>query len=137
MKYLVSIFLFLTLATAAIGQEIKSQKQLTLLPREEAKFPGGDEEMVKYFMLNLRYPTRAFEESISGEVIVSFLIDEKGEISDAKVIKGLGYGCDEEAIRVVHNMPQWKPARMKGKPVRVMYKLPIVFELPEKRSEKD
>jgi periplasmic protein TonB len=99
--------------------------------REKPKFPGGEEELRKFLALNLRYPNEALQKGIGGEVIVSFKIDEEGNISDVKSLKPLGFGCDEEAVKVVRKMPQWIPAKKSGKNIAVTYNLPIVFELPK------
>ena len=93
------------------------------------QFPGGDQAMMKFVSENVQYPEEAKEKEISGRVMVGFIVEKDGSISDVKVVKGIGGGCDEEAVRVVKAMPKWKPGKEKGKPVRVSYIMPIFFKL--------
>ena len=79
--------------------------------------------------MNLHYPDSAKQLGISGTVYVSFLIDTKGKVSNIKVLKGIGGGCDEEAIRVVKKMPRWGAGRQAGKAVNVQFTMPIRFSL--------
>lgn len=93
------------------------------------EFPGGTEALMNYLRKSLRYPETARENNIQGKVIVQFVIDEVGEVSQAKVLRGIGHGCDEEALRVVLSMPSWKPGKQNGKPVKTRMNLPISFVL--------
>ena len=79
---------------------------------------------------NIKYPTQAIQENISGTVFVQIIIEKDGSISDVKVLRGIGGGCDEEAVRVISKMPNWIPAKQKGIPVRSFYIIPIRFVLP-------
>ncbi len=93
-------------------------------------FPGGLEEMYKFVYTELRYPADAKRFGISGSVITQFIVAADGEMEDIKVIKGLGYGCDEEALRVVTVMQEkyaWNSGLHNGKPVPVKFTLPIKF----------
>jgi TonB family protein len=98
------------------------------------EFQGGVSEMYKYLARNIRYPGEAARANIQGEVHLSFVINKTGHIRSPKVTKGVGYGLDEEALRVVISMPPWKPGRQNGEPVDVEYTLPIHFRIdqPEK-----
>lgn len=96
------------------------------------EFPGGMDQMANYLSENIKYPEEAKDKGISGRVFISFVIEKDGSVSSAKVMRGVGGGCDEEALRVVNAMPKWKPGLMKGKPVRVSYMLPINFKLDPK-----
>ena len=95
------------------------------------EFPGGMDKMAKYFSENIKYPEEAKEKDISGRVFISFVVEKDGSVTEAKVKRSIGGGCDEEALRVVKAMPKWKPGMMKGKPVRVNYMLPIFFKLDD------
>lgn len=95
------------------------------------EFPGGMEAMMKYFAENIKYPEEAKEKGISGRVFVQFVIEKDGSVSNVKVLRSIGGGCDEEAVRVVKGMPKWKPGMQKGKAVRVHYNLPLNFKLDE------
>lgn len=96
---------------------------------EMPEFVGGENTMYQYIASNIVYPYLARERNISGTVYVSFIIEKDGSISNVSILKGIGGGCDEEAIRVVKNMPKWIPGKEKRNPVRVRYNLPIKFFL--------
>ena len=93
------------------------------------EFPGGQSELMAYLSKNIRYPDKAVEEEIQGKVYIGFTVDEKGYITDVKVTRGIGGGCDEEAVRVVKAMPRWKPGTQNGRAVKTMYNLPVRFQL--------
>lgn len=84
-----------------------------------------------YLDKNLHYPALAREMEISGKVIVQFVVGKQGEISNIKVLRGIGGGCDEEAVRVIKEMPKWSPGILHGKFVPVIFTLPITFKLTE------
>jgi protein TonB len=93
------------------------------------QFPGGENEMIKFIMNNLRYPPLAQDNGISGTVIVNFVVDREGKIGRIKVVRGIGGGCDEEAIRVLEKMPPWSPGKQGGRTVLVSYTVPFKFIL--------
>ena len=93
------------------------------------EFPGGMEAMMKYLSENIKYPEQAKEKNTQGRVLVTFIVEKNGSISDVKVVKGIGNGCDEEAVRVISAMPKWKPGMQNGKKVRVNFAIPISFKL--------
>ena len=95
-------------------------------------FPGGQEKMYKYIYTVMKYPAEARQKGVSGIVSVEFMVDEKGVLSDFLVLKGIGSGCDEEAVRVISSMNtahRWTPAKTNGQPVKAMFTLPIKFVL--------
>jgi protein TonB len=96
---------------------------------EMPSFPGGQEALMKYIAKEMKYPEEAVENQIQGAVFVTFVVEVDGRISDLKVLRGIRYGCDEEALRVVKGMPKWTPGKQRGKEVRVQYNLPIRFKL--------
>jgi periplasmic protein TonB len=96
---------------------------------EMPEFPGGNEAMMKYIGKHLKYPEKAVENNIQGVVYVRFVVDPEGKIIDPKVLRGIGYGCDEAAWEMVKNMPPWTPGRQRGKAVHVQYNLPIRFKM--------
>jgi TonB family protein len=104
---------------------------------EMAKFPGGESEMYKFIGRNIRYPQMAVDAGITGKVFVSFVVDENGYVTDVKVLRGIGGGCDEEAIRTIKAMPKWIPGTQNGKPVCVSLNLPISFTLNNNKSIND
>jgi periplasmic protein TonB len=91
--------------------------------------PGGMEGWNKYLRDNLKYPTQARRMGIEGTVYVAFVVNTDGSIQDVQVLRGIGGGCDEEAVRVVSTAPKWEPGKQRGKPVRVRMRLPIRFKL--------
>lgn len=93
------------------------------------EFPGGMAAWSKFLSKNLQYPNRARDNGVSGRVVVSFIVEKNGEITALKIISGIGFGCDEEALRVIKKSPLWKPGFQNGKAVRVSYVIPIVFRL--------
>lgn len=107
------------------GQPIK----VWVNPGMPASFPGGAEALLKFIKDNLRYPPEYSETCIQGRVIVTFIIEKDGSITDVKVLRGLDPKLDEEAIRVVRMMPKWTPATMNGNFVRSRYTVPVDFKL--------
>lgn len=93
------------------------------------KMPVPSLDIGQYLQKNLHYPADARKHHIQGRVILKFVVDEDGNITDCKIAKSIGGGCDEEAMRVLKSMPSWKPGMQDGKPVKVYYTLPISFQL--------
>lgn len=96
------------------------------------KYPGGDDARLWFLRKNVHYPETALKAGAQGVVVVVFIIEADGSLSNIEVTKGVGGGCDEEAMRVVKLMPKWEPARRNGRSVRVVVRMPIVFRLPGK-----
>ena len=95
-------------------------------------FPGGEEALEKYLANNIHYPNRARENNKDGRVVLEFVVNKNGGIENIKIVKGIGYGCDDEAMRVVGGMPKWNPGKNNGHAVNVYFNLPITFELDGK-----
>jgi len=93
------------------------------------EFPGGDMKRNKFLSQNIHYPMEAAKNGYQGTVYISFIIDSGGSVTDIKLLRGSGGGLNEEALRVVRMMPKWKPGTRKGKPVRVLFNMPIYFKL--------
>lgn len=91
--------------------------------------PGGMAGWNKYLSDNLKYPTQARRMGVEGTVIVVFVINTDGSIQDVEVLRGIGGGCDEEAVKIVKAAPKWDPGKQRGKPVRTRMRLPIRFKL--------
>lgn len=115
---------------ASSGAEVVSQTEpdepFTFVEQMPA-FPGGTEAMYAFISRNMRYPAVARENNISGTVVLQFVISKEGEILQARVIRKIGGGCDEEALRVVNMMPRWKPGVHNGRNVPVTLTLPVKF----------
>ncbi|MDR2907315.1 MAG: TonB family protein [Bacteroidales bacterium] len=108
---------------------MKSPDDVFTIVEEMPQYPGGENARNKYLMENLSYPAKAREKGVKGMVAVTFVVEKDGTISNVKVAKGIGDGCDEEAVRVVKNMPKWTPGKQRNKTVRVQFTLPIMFAL--------
>ena len=96
-------------------------------------YPGGMANFYKFLGENIKYPKAAKDENVQGNVFVSFTVEKDGTIEDVKVVKELGAGTDEEAVRVLKLSKRWNAGLMNGKPVRVKYNLPIRFNIPGKK----
>ncbi len=90
---------------------------------------GGMKAFYAYVGKNMKYPAQARRMGIEGKVYVTFVVGKDGALTDVKVLKGIGAGCDMEAIRVLSGAPKWKPGKQRGRPVRVRMQLPIIFKL--------
>jgi TonB family protein len=111
-----------------VKEEVVEEEVLKVV-EEMPVFPGGAGKMMEYIAKNIVYPTYAIENGIQGRVFVTFVVERDGSISNVKAMRGIGFGCDEEAIRVIQSMPKWKPARQRGETVRCSYTIPIVFKM--------
>jgi len=114
-----------TVIVDSVSTEPYSTSALDALP----EFPGGEDAMLKYLSKHIRYPGRAKANDITGRVYVSFTVNEDGNIEDIRIINGLGYGTEEEVMRVVAKMPAWKPGVYKGNNVKTAFILPVLFGL--------
>jgi TonB family protein len=124
-----------------IGENAKQQSYTTdttifVVVDQMPEFPGGDEARMKYLMENINYPEEARKKGIQGTVYISFVVEADGRITDVKILRGIGGGCNEEAVRVVENMPNWIPGKQRGQAVRVQFNMPFRFTLGEKAVEK-
>jgi periplasmic protein TonB len=108
------------------GNALGSSETITDFAEKEPEFESNLES---FLAKSLRYPDRAIQEGIEGQVFVCFVVDETGKVTRPEVLKGIGYGCDEEAIRVINSLPRWKPGEMNGHPVKVRLRVPFRFRL--------
>ncbi len=106
-----------------------ADKHVFAVVDEMPEYPGGQDEMMKYLGNNIKYPDEARKAGIQGLVYVTYVVEKDGTITELRINRGIGGGCDEEAIRVVSAMPKWEPGKQNGKPVRVQFNLPIKFSL--------
>ncbi|SNS44552.1 outer membrane transport energization protein TonB [Ekhidna lutea] len=96
---------------------------------EMPEFPGGDAALLGFIAKNIKYPKAAQRIGVEGRVTLAFVIDESGAITNIEVIRGIGAGCDEEAIRVLKLLPNYSPGKQRGVPVKVRMRLPVNFQL--------
>lgn len=110
----------------AIEEEVvEPYLQVEIMP----SFPGGEKELLKFLAENVNYPRLAREAKIQGLVIVRFVVDADGFVGNIEMLRGIGAGCDEEALRVINAMPKWEPGYQNGRAVPVIYNMPIRFTL--------
>ncbi len=110
-------------------EEGTSEDHFFSLGNEMPQYPGGYEALIEFLNSNLTYPKEARQKSIQGKVVISFIVEEEGEVSSVTIVHGIGGGCDEEAVRVIKLMPAWQPAYKEGNPVRVLFNMPITYKL--------
>ena len=110
-------------------EEEEEEAEVFFIVENMPEFPGGELAMRKYLAEHTQYPEIAKENGLSGKVFVQFVINQKGEIENVKIARGVDPALDKEAIRVVQSLPKWKPGSQRGKPVRVSFTVPINFQL--------
>ena len=115
-------------APEVVEEEVVEQEIFQIV-EEMPSFPGGEGKLMEYVAKNIKYPQIARETGIQGRVFVGFVVEPDGSISNVKLLRGIGGGCDEEAMRVIKSLPKWKPGKQRGKPVRVSYQIPVLFKL--------
>jgi protein TonB len=107
----------------------KEEAQVFTYVEEMPTFPGGDDALYSFISKQIQYPEIAKRAGVEGKVYIQFVVRTDGKVSDVTVVKGIGAGCDEEAMKVVKSMPNWKPGRQNGHPVNVRISVPIVYKL--------
>jgi TonB family protein len=110
-------------------EEWPGENHFFSLGNEVPQYPGGYEALIEFLNSNLTYPKEARQQGLQGKVVISFIIEENGEVSSVTIVHGIGGGCDEEAVRVIELMPAWLPAYKESNPVRVLFNMPITFRL--------
>jgi periplasmic protein TonB len=111
--------------------KVEEKNEIFISVEQMPEFAGGTAALSKFLQKNLRYPRPASNANISGKVYVQFVVGQDGAISKVDVLKGLGFGCDEEAERVIKLMPRWSAGKQSGRAVAVRFTLPINFQLTE------
>ena len=109
-------------------EEEETDEIFTIVEQQPA-FKGGVAAFYSYVGKKMKYPSQARRMGIEGKVFVQFVVGKDGSISEVKIMRGIGAGCDEEAVRVIKNSPAWAPGKQRGKPVKVRMVLPITFKL--------
>lgn len=109
--------------------EEEATDEIFMVVEDQPEPAGGMQAFYEYVGKNLKYPSQARRMGIEGKVFVQFVVNTDGSITDVQAIKGIGAGCDEEAVRVLREAPKWKPGKQRGRPVRVRMVLPITFRL--------
>ncbi len=110
-------------------EEEVEEQQVFFIVENMPEFPGGDLELRKYIAANVIYPEIAKENGIQGKVYVQFVVNQRGEVEQVKIARGVDPALDKEAVRIIQSLPKWKPGSQRGKPVKVSYTVPINFQL--------
>ena len=112
-----------------MGEVEDPENEVYEIVEQMPEFPNGQETLMQYIAEQVKYPAEAKKAGAQGRVFVGFIVEPDGSLSDFKVLRGIGFGCDEEALRVVKSMPKWQPGMQRGKAVRVKYLVPVNFKL--------
>jgi len=115
----------------AVKEEVLVEEEIFVIVEQVPEYPGGDEARLNFLRNNIKYPQMAREAGIQGTVYVGFTVEKDGSVTQIKIVRGIGGGCDEEAVRVTRLMPKWKAGKQRGKEVRVSYTMPIKFTLQD------
>jgi len=107
------------------------EEEIFTAVEQQAEFPGGPAAFARFLQKNLKYPAAAQRANVSGRVYVQFVVNTDGSIQDVQVLKSVGFGCDEEAVRVIKSVPRWNPGKQSGRAVRSRFTQPITFQLSE------
>ena len=129
--FLMCAMAVLCLMTANAQKTIVSQSNQSVYDEVEVmpEFPGGMQAMIEFIQTNIKYPKDAIKQEVGGRVMVMFVVETDGSLSNVRVARKVFPSLDAEAVRVVKTMPKWKPGKEKGKVVRVNYTLPVVFSI--------
>ncbi|MEN2282486.1 energy transducer TonB [Algoriphagus sp. SE2] len=120
------LFMFFSLniqESNAQSQEVHEKVDVMPIP------PGGMSGLMTFMSENLKYPSQAKEKGIEGTVVVSFVVQADGSVANPEILRGIGAGCDEEALRVVKSFPNWTPGEKDGKKVNTRMQLPVKYKL--------
>ena len=127
MKKLFLIMLLAFVSVNAYSQSDDADNYVYNMVDQSAKFQDGYNSIIKFVQENIKFPAEAQENNVHGRLMVSVVVEKDGSLSDIKIKKGLGYGLDEEIVRIIKMMPKWQPAQHKGKTVRQSQTIVIPF----------
>ncbi len=129
--FLMCAMAVMCLVTANAQKTVVSQSSQSVYDEVEVmpEFPGGMQAMIEYLNTNIKYPKDAIKQEVGGRVMVMFVVETDGSLSNVRVARKVFPSLDAEAVRVVKTMPKWKPGKEKGRPVRVNFTMPIVFSI--------
>lgn len=130
-RLIVMLVLAVLCSTSAMAQTVVEDDAIFVVAENAPEFPGGEDSLYAYIARNIVYPEAAKKEKIEGRVFVTFVVEKDGQVSSVKLLRDIGGGCGQEAIRVVKSMPKWKPGTQRGKPVRFQFNMPVSFGLQD------
>lgn len=108
---------------------VKKETEPVFIVEEMPVFPGGESSLMKFIYDNIKYPALASENNLEGRVVLKFVVNSDGSVTRIEIIKGIHPVLDQEAVRVVSMLPDWKPGRQNGEPVPVWFTVPVTFKL--------
>ncbi len=120
-----------------LSDKTKMEGELFTVVEDLPQFKGGTDAFYSYVLNEIRYPKAAREQGIEGQVVVQFIVERDGTLSNVETVQGIGGGCDEEAMRVIAGIPKFKPGSQRGKPVRVRMQMPVTFKLDKDKLNAD
>lgn len=123
-----ALFFSFGLSQMSFAQEIVKSSETQNLEKLP-EYPGGIDGLISYLSTNLKYPEAAKEKGVEGTVAVKFIVETDGSVSDVEILRGIGAGCDQEAVRVISETKDWSPGIKDGKKVRTEMRLPVRFKL--------
>lgn len=135
--FISSVFLLSAVLCQAQNKENKSKEGVFFIVEEMPVYPGGDEALRNDLAANIKYPEEAKKAGIRGKVYVTFVVDELGKVTDAKIARGVDPSLDKESLRVINLLKTWQPGKEKGKAVKVAYTVPINYALDDKKEKKE
>lgn len=126
-----------TIDTSAVPPPLQEKPEKEVVENlieveQQAEFPNGTAALYRWLIKKIKYPETAYLNRIEGTVVLTFIIEKDGSVSNINVLREVGGGCTEEAIRVIKKMPKWKPGKHDGHVVKVKYTLPVHFKLDKK-----
>jgi len=134
--FLCVLIVFFYLPSYTQNADSTENIQVFKIVEEPAEFSGGETARLNFLSQNLKYPDEARKNNIQGIVYVGFIVEPDGSLTDIKILRGIGGGCDEEVLRVVSIMPKWKPGKQSGKNVRVQFSMPVKFVMQGGKKKK-
>ena len=114
---------------SVVEEPVEKPEEIFKVVEQKPEFPDGEAAMLKFIYDNIKYPPIARDNGVEGTVFVSFVVEKDGSVTDVKTVRDIGGGCGNEAIRVVKMFPKWNPGKQRGRPVRVLFNLPVKFKL--------
>jgi protein TonB len=135
--FLSIVFLLSIVVCQAQTKENKSKDGVYQEVEEMPEYPGGEKALMNDLIGKIKYPEEAKKNGIQGKVFVSFVVDEQGKVTNAKIERGVEASLDKESLRVVSELKTWKPGKEKGKAVKVAYTIPINYALDGKSDKKE
>jgi len=126
--FFISLFMFLFVYTNTVAGQVAEDEVFTIV-EDSPEYPGGQTALSSFLSSNLQYPDSARIAGVQGTVYVTFVVEPDGQVTNARILRGIHPDCDAEVLRVIGLMPAWKPGKQRGKPVRVQFNLPVRFKL--------